>query len=120
MDAAYFHLICAFFVWIVFLFFLTEAKYYSKIFRDEIPENSFWRKLIKKIAPRFREDKNNPLRYGKLIPFIVTSVILFALLIVYGVYWICPPLLTDFLHSRLSMWLSIIYMLVAVLYGAAY
>ena len=84
-----------------------DGKYGGRFFDKEIPKDSVWRKIYP-----FKESETNPLLYVKLIPFFITFIILIAVLIIYIVYWISPPLLEEFLLSKLCAWISVSYFVI--------
>ena len=77
----------------------------------KIPKNSVWRKIYP-----FKENETQPLLYVKWIPVVVTFIIMIAILIVYIVYWISPPLLSGFLRSKLCGWISVGYFIIGLIY----
>lgn len=82
-------------------------------YRTIIPKDSFWRKIYP-----FKETETNLLRYAKLIPFFITFVILMVVLIVYIVFWVAsPPVLSEFLQSKVIAAISLAYLSIVVAYA---
>ena len=81
------------------------------IFDKEVPKNSIWRKLYP-----FKEKKNKPLIYCKLVPFIITWIIFIVVLMIYVIYWIFPELLRPFLVSKGVVISAMCYPLVITIY----
>lgn len=88
-----------------------DRKFDGRFFDMEISKNSIWRKIYP-----FKEKETNPLRYVKWIPFVITFIILIAVLIVYIVYWISPSLLSGFLESKLCAWITLSYICICMVY----
>lgn len=88
-----------------------SAKYDARFFSKEIPKKSFWRKMYP-----FKERENNPLAYGKLIPFVISVFIFLVVFIIYVIYWISPELLRPFLVSKGVVIGAMCYPVIVVIY----
>lgn len=99
-------------VFFLFWGFQTDERFSPRFFKKVIPKNSFFRKIY-----TFKETRRNPLTYVKLIPYIISIVVLIAVFIIYIIYWFNPPLLIDFLRSRPVVLASFVYLIASFLYS---
>ena len=74
---------------------------------NQIPKDSFWQKLYP-----FKKKPECGLLYITFIPLLLSFLILFAVLIVYVIYWIKPELMSDFLYSHITLYFSFAYLLI--------
>ena len=87
--------------------FFTTFKNGWFVKHNQIPENSFLQKLYP-----FKYKPSAGLLYVTFIPFLLSFLILFAVLIVYVIYWIKPELMSDFLYSHITLYFSFAYLLI--------
>ena len=76
-------------------------RFYEK---NKIPKDSFWRKLYP-----FKKEPTGGLLYITFIPALISMLILFVVLIIYVIYWIKPEVLSGFLESKTSLYISLGY-----------
>lgn len=94
------------------LTFYAEYSMMSKRFieRNKIPEDSFWQKLYP-----FKYKPVLGLLYIRFIPLLLSFLILFAVLIVYVIYWIKPELVSEFLYSQITVYVSGAYLFIWII-----